>query len=118
MTVTLSLENHQVISWNKFYSSPHWTMRKCTADEIHQLVKFEALGQEIPHFDKPVNITITAGKPSRLIDADNVCSKLYIDGLVHAGVILNDDPKYVSSVTTRCVKGNINYVEIEISDAS
>lgn len=114
MEAKLILDNHKIVSWNELYSSPHWRVRKKTADDIHQLVKFEALGQEIPTFNKKVKITITASKESHAIDCDNVCAKLYIDGLVGAGVIVNDSPKYVSCVTTRSLKGNVNHVDIEI----
>ena len=116
MKSILTINNHKVISWNELYEARHWRVRKGIADEIHQLVKYESMGQEIPSFDKPVTITVIAGKHDHLVDCDNVCSKLYIDGLVGAGVIDNDSTKYVSQVTTRSVKGNINYVEIEIDD--
>jgi len=115
MKATLVLDNHKVISWNDFYSTPHWAVRKHLADEVHQLVKFEALGQEVPHFDKPVKITITAGKVRYPVDSDNI-SKLYVDGLVHAGVIDDDDYKHVLQVTTGSEKANTDFVDITISD--
>lgn len=116
MKAILSIDNHKVISWNKLYSQKHWAVRKQLADEIHQLIKFESIGQEIPHFDKPVKLTITAGKNRNQIDSSNICVKLYEDGLVEAGVLDSDDWKHVLEVTTRSVRGNINYIEIEITD--
>lgn len=116
MKSVLTINNYSIISWNKLYSIQHWAYRKQLADEAHKLVWFEARAQEIPHFDKPVSIKITAYKKRNLIDADNVCSKLIIDGLVQAGVIDGDDAKRVSWVTTRCVRGVSNYVEMEIDD--
>jgi len=116
MIAILSIDNHKVISWNDLYSSPHWTTRKTMADEIHTLIKSEATGQEIPHFDNPVRINITAGKVRLPIDPDNLCSKLYIDGLVEAGVIDDDNYNLVMEVTTKSVKSAINYIEIEITD--
>lgn len=116
MKATLSIDNHKVISWNKLYSQNHWALRKQLADTIHQLVKFEAIGQEIPHFDNPVKITMTAGKRTSQIDASNICFKLYEDGLVEAGVLDNDSYKHVVQVTLKSIKGNIDYIEIEITD--
>ncbi|MBU1142017.1 MAG: hypothetical protein KKH92_00060 [Firmicutes bacterium] len=116
MKSTLSIDNHKVISWNKLYSQRHWIVRKNMADEIHQLIKFEAIGQEIPHFDKPVKLKMIAGKKSRPVDASNICLKLYEDGLVNAGILDSDDYKHVLEVILVSVKANIDYIEIEISD--
>ncbi len=37
----------------------------------------------------------------KLIDIDNISAKAVIDGLVHAGVLVDDSPEFVSSVTTK-----------------
>ena len=47
----------------------------------------------------------------RMIDPDNICAKLYIDGL-KCLVIEDDTPEYVIRVTTESRKSNKDYVEI------
>jgi len=37
----------------------------------------------------------------RLIDVDNISAKAVLDGLVHAGVLVDDGPEFVASVTTK-----------------
>lgn len=118
MVATLTLLNHKVISWNQLYSMKHWTYRKALADEIHQLIRFEACGQEFPVFTNPVKVKITAVKKSHPIDCSNINVKLYEDGLVQGGYLIDDDIKHVVEVTTVSQKGNSNYVEIEVSEVS
>lgn len=60
----------------------------------------------------PVHITITAYR-TRLIDPDNICAKLLIDGLKKE-ILPDDSSKWVQSVTTICKKSKTDYVEIEI----
>lgn len=62
-------------------------------------------------FTRPVDIEISAHQ-RRCIDSDNICAKLYIDGLRHAGILQDDTPTYVRKVTTQSVKGDSNWVEI------
>ncbi|AMV34371.1 hypothetical protein VN12_19755 [Pirellula sp. SH-Sr6A] len=56
-----------------------------------------------PAFDTRVRITIVSYL-ARLRDADGTSGKAAIDGLVHAGVIADDSPKYVEEVCYRQVK--------------
>lgn len=65
-------------------------------------------GQSIPtsqdsSFDTPVRIAVVSYR-TRLADADGVSAKAAIDGLVHAGIIRDDSPAYVTEVTYRQVK--------------
>jgi Holliday junction resolvase RusA-like endonuclease len=69
------------------------------ADDAHTLIRC-VVGPDVETFDVPVQIRVTAHFKHRPLDADNICAKLYIDGLVAAGVIRDDDPKHVVSVTT------------------
>jgi hypothetical protein len=91
-------------SWNKFYAGKHWAVRKKLADEWHMLVSLHAKAKE--DGDKmatePVDIEITChfANKVKLLDADNICSKIAIDGL--KGIFIQeDDPDYVKNVTTR-----------------
>lgn len=54
-------------------------------------------------FNSPVRITVVSYR-SRLCDADGVSAKAAIDGLVHAGILQDDSPEYVSEVSYRQVK--------------
>ena len=54
-------------------------------------------------FGRPVTITIT-GYRKRLADSDGQSAKAAIDGLVHAGVLNDDSPKWVNEVRYRQVK--------------
>jgi len=54
--------------------------------------------KEITTFDSPVSIHIHS-KRRRLIDADAVSAKAAIDGLVHAGLLVDDSPEFVVGVS-------------------
>jgi hypothetical protein len=102
---TLTLPGLIPPSWNKFYSQGHWGGRAKLAEAWHQHVWLavrtapEKLVLVYPK--NGLSITITVYFPNaRLIDADNVCSKLIIDGLVHADCIVNDTNEWVKEVTT------------------
>lgn len=87
------------ISWNELYASPHWSVRKRIADAVHDrvwLAVAETLGLPTEMLDVPVDISIIAYS-RRPVDADNICAKVYIDGLV--GLLIPDDNyKIVRSV--------------------
>lgn len=84
------------------------------AETAHQLVAIACREQNIqPITSYPVHIKVTAYR-KRVIDASNCNAKLLEDGLVKAGILKDDSPKYVDSMTTRCVKSDQEYVEIEI----
>ena len=117
MKAILNLDRHKTVSINDIYGATDWRVRKSIADEIHSLVKFEAIGQEIPRFNKPVEINFISGKSNHVLDCDNVFCKVYIDGLVHAGVIKDDNYKLVKQVSSRSVKASVDFLEIEIVES-
>lgn len=104
MSLVIQVPEHKAISWNKIYSQGHWTTRKKLADQIHEYIWAYA-----PNVDKisgKVDISITAHyKHKRRHDSDNVASKLYIDGLVKAGILEDDDTRYIGKVTTEAIIG-------------
>lgn len=51
-----------------------------------------------PPLSYPVRIHIHSAR-KRLCDADGACGKYAIDGLIHAGIIPNDDPAHVREVS-------------------
>ena len=92
------LMDERPTSWNQFYAGQHWSKRVQMAKDKHWLIR-TALDPSIQPFTEPVDITITAYFKNKPLDADNICAKLYIDGL--CGRVLEDDsPKWVRSVTT------------------
>ena len=105
----VEIRDHKVISWNTLYRQSHWTKRKALADRIHMEVRAAVAPQEA--FDRLVDIRIRAYQ-RRTIDSDNICAKLYIDGLRHAGILKDDTPRYVRRVTTESVKDTEDWVEI------
>ena len=99
--VVVVLVGERPISWNKFYSGMHWAKRKELADRMHMLMRAAlSYPDEITdRFEEKVYITVRAYMKSPMMDADNICAKMYIDGLKEA-VIYDDDWRYVKSVTT------------------
>ena len=100
----ITIPNHKAISWNKLYSSNNWIVRKREADNIHQLVEWYVNQGNRKPFTEKVDISITAYyKHKRKRDSDNVCAKLYIDGLKE--LLLDDDTRHVGKVTTEAKIG-------------
>ena len=59
----------------------------------------ESLAKEkAPRFNTPVNIHVHSYR-YRLADADGICCKYAIDGLIHAGILADDSPKEVEKVS-------------------
>lgn len=124
MSIRLWLPGERPVSWNQFYSGKHWRARADEASRVHKLVYYsmlEKLGCEIEPFPVPVHITVTAHFKGRLLDPDNICAKPLIDGLVEAGLLVDDSPQYVDGVTTHSRKagnGRAPGVEIIVEEAN
>lgn len=112
-------------STNKIYAGEHWAKRKKQADLGHSAVK--AAG--IEPFMRPVHLTFTPvlGKRARARDCSNYSYtvKLIEDGLVAAGVIINDTPDYVKGISIMAPvvnrakpSGMILYIEEVPADAA
>lgn len=118
--VKIVLPDHKTVGWNYLYQSGHWQRRKQVADTIHSLVFCYCRSQKIQPVDHPVIIELIA-HAVRPLDPDNICAKLYIDGLVKAGVIKDDNRNYVSEVTLisqKTKKGESKSLEICIYSPS
>ena len=102
-----------IYGMNKYYSGTHWTKRKKTADEIHQLVACELLRQKVKRKEmRPVEITL---KYNSRLDLDNhgVLTKMIIDGM--KGYLIKDDSrKYVHRITQEFWDGE--GIEVEVID--
>jgi hypothetical protein len=114
--MTITLPGERAMSWNKLYSGSHWSLRYSEAERVHELIRDKVKNFKI--LEAPVDITITAYFRIRPLDADNVMSKYYVDGL--KGLVIRDDtPEYVSSVTTKSRRDLLRpRVEIEVEYAS
>lgn len=96
------LKEERPKSWNEYYAGSHWSKRNAHSKATHLIMR-EALDPDDPPFQGPVDITITSYCKGRSMDADNVTTKLYIDGL--KGFWLDDDsPLYVHSVTSKVAR--------------
>ncbi len=79
-----------------------------------------AVEQGMPRFTEPVLITFTWVERDRRRDMDNVCfaKKFILDGLVRAGVIEDDKPRYVAGLADRFGYDRLNpRIEVEVRDA-
>lgn len=110
--LTFTLPGVSPPSWNKFYAGMHWAERQRLADEAHSLIRCY-LPADWQAITVPVALRYSAHQV-RPQDADNICSKLYTDGLVAAGVLASDDWRHVRSVITETHKASQNYLIITI----
>lgn len=136
----ITIDGERPVSWNE-YIAAHWVKRKKLTDYIHRLVQaslhiMSLEGHDLTHLTPPVDIHTIAYITGRSwIDSDNVCDKLYIDGLKKMQqkkigkkfittnnpywVIENDNPHYVRDATTRSVPGNTKpRVEIHVKEVA
>ena len=99
---------------NKIYAGQHWSKRRKTAEEIHQLVACELLRQNVKRkiFQRPVQITLRYN--SRLdIDNHGALTKMIIDGF--KGYLIKDDTrKYVQRIVQEFYDGE--GIEVEIAE--
>ncbi len=75
----------------------------CSADMEHIVGSTSLETKSYPRFDSPVRIRVVSYR-CRLADADGVSAKAAIDGLVHCGVLQDDGPKFVASVSFEQIK--------------
>ena len=99
-----------------FYRGVNKYQRTALAREAHEHVYWavrEQLGPEPPRFTVPVVITVTEHcvYPP---DASNSVQKVVLDGLVHAGLIEDDDYRRVSELRLRSRKASADEERIEI----
>ena len=91
-------------SWNTYYAGVHWSKRKRKADELHNLVFCAAKALKKVKRVKQCNITVIAWyKGKRKHDPDNMYIKPFIDGLVMAGILPDDDCTVVKQISLRAI---------------
>jgi Holliday junction resolvase RusA-like endonuclease len=96
----LVLDGERPKSWNLLYAGTHWRVRKQEADRVHLLV-LAALGGRPARLTRTVDIEIVAFFKGKPLDSDNICGKMYIDGLIYAGLLVNDTRAYVRRFSTQ-----------------
>ena len=70
-----------------------------SAGNVEQASCYEPVGaQEIPRLDSPCRIHVHSLR-HQLADSDGISGKAAIDGLVHAGILEDDSPRYVEEVS-------------------
>lgn len=108
------IKKERPLSWNEFYSAGHWSKRQRYAKYVHELVRYHK-PRIVEKLSYPVSIKMTVYFDKRPLDADNICAKIFVDGL--KGWLLPDDnPTYVQSVTTESrVDKNNPRIELEIA---
>jgi Holliday junction resolvase RusA-like endonuclease len=104
MELTLILPGERPISWNAFYAGGHWSKRKMEKDRVWLVVRSSFPRAVVDGAGWPaqerVRIEVTAFVKERPMDADNVCTKLYVDAL-KGWVIPDDDGQWVETVIPR-----------------
>jgi hypothetical protein len=106
----------RAIGWQQFYRGKHWAVRAAVAQQIHGLVR-AALDPEQPMFTGQIAVTVTAQFVHHLMDADNICSKVFIDG-IKGWWVPDDTPGWIRSVTTISEEGTVDQVIIEATQVS
>jgi hypothetical protein len=114
--ITIVIPNERPISWNAFYAGAHWSKRKAEKDRVWLTVRAALPDEVIDGFGFPIRdrvcIEVTAYVKSSPMDADNVCTKLYVDAL-KGWIIPDDSGEWVETVIPR-VRIDKNNPRIEI----
>ncbi|MDW5300738.1 MAG: hypothetical protein SA378_11490 [Sedimentibacter sp.] len=109
---TVDLKVNGNYGMNKIYSGKHWSKRNADAEEIHDLVYYSMMQQNVPPviFKKPVVIQMNYNSN---LDIDNhgYLTKMIVDGL--KGYLIKDDKrKYVNEIRQKFHDGKDVIVEI------
>jgi len=118
MTKQILILDVHCLSWNKMYAGVHWAVRKKQAEEFHTFVWAECKRQKIKKAAIPVKIVFEISyKNKRRHDPDNCNVKMFMDGLVMAKIIPDDNYKIVKEISIKIVEvGKKDEVKIIIFD--
>ena len=97
---TIVIERETLPGLNKVLRM-HWGKREALVTFWKELVGWECKRRKLKLIDIPVAIFVTCyfETKSKMLDADNICDKLAIDGLKGI-VIAEDNPAYVTGALT------------------
>ncbi len=101
------------ISLNKIYAGVHWTKRKQWKDDYYYAVVASKIAPYRGQF--PFHAHYHFKLTGRALDATNCAFmvKCLEDALVAGGVVPDDTPQYVASVTLSSEKAKVDEVEVE-----
>jgi len=90
----IEIELGKIPSLNKFYSSPHWTFRS------REKTKWKAIVSEQLDYDFKFEYCIITAKVNYRYDLDNciMAVKFTQDALVDAGMVIDDNKKFIRAV--------------------
>ena len=90
----IEIELGKIPSLNKFYSSPHWTFRS------REKTKWKEIISQQLDYDFQFEYCIITAKVNYRYDLDNciMAVKFTQDALVDAGMIADDNKKFIKSV--------------------
>lgn len=97
-----------------------WRAGADMKEDYTKLVCYEAKGQRVPIWRRPVKILFNWYEEDTRRDLDNVFSakKFILDGLIEAGVIPDDSQKYVRGLRDEIfIDPKAPRVEVEITSA-
>lgn len=105
ITVTIPMEPNSNLFPNAIRRSSHWRSEQQARKECRQTARYAAMasGMHTEPFNGPVSITIHAAYGHKRVtpdlDATISACKPFIDGLVDAGILVDDDQvkKYVAT---------------------
>ena len=92
--IKIEIKLGKIPSLNKFYSSPHWTFRS------KEKTKWKAIISEQLDYDFQFEYCIITAKVNYRYDLDNciMAIKFTQDALVDAGLIADDNKKFIKAV--------------------
>lgn len=91
-----------LISNNKFYSSPHWRVRQKIAHDAHKLIigqlKEQKIEKIIDGFPLSIKYYFYDKKKDRDLDNLGGTIKVINDSLVEAGILPDDNVKFINII--------------------
>lgn len=109
--------NYNFINWNEYIKIERGNkyhanaIKQAEKNYIVYTVKQKYAGKY------PVTLTVRPHFKNKRRDLDNFRLKGLIDGLVAAGVIVNDNLNYINKINVEAVFDEIEGVEIEINES-
>jgi len=109
---TIPLKVNAEYGLNKVYAGVHWSKRKKQAEEIHELVYYSMMQQNVPPvlYKKPVIIQFSF-KSNLDLDNHGYLIKMLIDGMKDY-ILKDDSKKYVKEIRQKFWGGDGVLIEI------
>lgn len=106
-------------SWNQWWSGKHWSERSRLKESWAKLIWAAAMNGGMQHsrLQLPIWVRVIQWHERgnhRVLDADNLCAKLVVDGIKRVGLIPDDDPSCVKAVTTSSQMAGHDWVQVDL----